>query len=432
MNEAASSPSALPPDAAPAAQVPAHVPVVDGLRGAAALLVLVYHCWVFVDPPLGGDALLALVVSGGLGVEFFFVISGFVLFLPVALHGGAFGDVRAYAVRRIARIVPAYYVSLVVQALLVRPLTGFPSPFSTAGGILVVIAHLLFLQHELPASLARAAGFWGNVVGFGVNGVLWSLSIEALFYATLPLVAARFYRRPLAGLVLAVAVGVAWRVLAVHMPPLLWASAPPAAPRLLDQFPAYFGHFAFGMTAALLYVRFASRATTAAAPSAPATDRSTLGGPPRERHSALAFTIAQLVVVAALLGTMIAHGAAPKSDDPIGHPLGLPRHLSDFAPSLAFAILLGLAALDPRGARHPLARPLARWLGDVSYGVFLWHLPVILFVRRFTSLAASKDDTSFVAVCVVVVAVSLTLGWLSRRFVEDPAIRWARRRFPAR
>ena len=187
-----------------AASVSPVVPAVDGLRGLSALLVAIFHCWVFTDARLGDGDLRALIAAFGRGVDFFFVISGFVLFLPVVLRDGSFGDVRAYLVRRVARIVPAYYTSLFVQAFTVRWLTGFPLPFTTLGGWIVIVAHLLFLQHELPASIARAAGFWGNVMGFGVNGVVWSLSVEALFYVTLPLVAAAFFRRPLRSVAIAV------------------------------------------------------------------------------------------------------------------------------------------------------------------------------------------------------------------------------------
>jgi len=383
----------------------AEVPAVDGLRGLAALLVLLFHCWVFVDAPLDRGVLRAFVASGALGVDFFFVISGFVLFLPVALRGGHFGDVRGYLVRRMARIAPAYYLSLVVQALLVRTLTGFPSPFSTRGGLLVFVSHLLFLQHQLPASLARAAGFWGNVVGFGVNGVVWSLSIEALFYVTLPLVAAAFFRRPAAGLLLAIVASLGWRIVALHVPALIVepASGAPGAPRLLDQYPAFLAHFALGMYGALVYVR------AARGPS--------WGG------AGTTLLLAQLAVVTALVATMIGHGL-----DLERAPLAFARELGSFVPALAFATLLTLAAIAPSGALRCLTWPRARWLGDVSYGVFLWHLPLILLVRRQTSLVIEKSDASFLLLCALVLPASLLIGWLSRRFVEEPAIRWARRR----
>lgn len=388
--------------------VPAVVPAIDGLRGVAALLVLLFHAWVYTDAPLGGGALRGLVAAGGLGVDFFFVISGFVLFLPVARRGGDFGDVRAYAVRRVARIVPAYYLSLLLQAFLVRPLTGFASPFTSAGGWLVLAAHLLFLQHELPTSVARAAGFDGNVVGFGVNGVVWSLSIEALFYAALPLVAAPFFRRPLVGLGIAVATSVAWRWLALLIAP---PGPVPTPPRLLEQLPAFPAHFAFGMAAALLFVR-----ATRHAPREPSAPR------------AVAVGVLHLLALAVLLGVMIEHGDVVAS----APTLVFARTVGALLPALAFAVLLALAVCTPPGPLRVLASPAFRWLGDVSYGVFLWHLPLILAARPLVlRVAGEQSTTGYVLLCVLVVPASLLLGWLSRRFVEEPAIAWARRRTAA-
>ncbi|MBM4243206.1 MAG: acyltransferase [Deltaproteobacteria bacterium] len=387
--------------------VPAVVPSVDGLRGLASLLVAIFHCWVFTDAHLGGGDLRALVAAFGRGVDFFFVISGFVLFLPVVLRGGSFDDVRAYLVRRAARIVPAYYVSLAIQAFTVRWLTGFPLPFTTLGGWIVIVAHLLFLQHELPASLARAAGFWGNVMGFGVNGVVWSLSVEALFYVTLPLVAAAFFRRPARAVVIAVATSLVWRALALRTPSLVAATTNvTAAPRLLDQFPAYLGHFAFGMSAAMLYVRVVRDRLWRLPTSATAT----LAG----------------ALVVLLAWTLIAHGRG------LGRSLTYFRQLQEILPSLVFAALLALAAIAPVGPLSLLERPAMRWLGDVSYGVFLWHQPMILVVRRYLRVVHQKGDASFFLMLALVIPASLLAGWLSRRYVEEPAIAWARRRTASR
>ena len=81
--------------------------------------MVVYHAWVLTGGPLlgGGRALLS---AGFLAVDLFFVLSAFVLFLPTA-RSGEFGSRREYARRRAARILPAYYVALVV-ALICFPL----------------------------------------------------------------------------------------------------------------------------------------------------------------------------------------------------------------------------------------------------------------------------------------------------------------------
>src|SRR6266446_4672214 len=104
------------PVSAPAPAVPERirVPAADGFRAYAALSVLLYHCMYGAGlPPLGSDLLRNYLVAGFVGVDFFLVLSGFLLFLPVAAARGRFGDVRSYALRRVTRILPAYYGALV-------------------------------------------------------------------------------------------------------------------------------------------------------------------------------------------------------------------------------------------------------------------------------------------------------------------------------
>lgn len=91
------------------------VPVLDSFRGLAAMGILLYHCWrLSGEPALGGGPVRDGLSAGFLAVTLFFVLSGFVLFLPVARRDGVFGPVRAYARRRVARVVPAYYAVLIV------------------------------------------------------------------------------------------------------------------------------------------------------------------------------------------------------------------------------------------------------------------------------------------------------------------------------
>jgi peptidoglycan/LPS O-acetylase OafA/YrhL len=396
------------PDAAPKGPAPAHIPVLDGFRGMAAMLVAIFHCWLMTDPPLGNSVLRSLLVSGGLGVDFFFVLSGFVLFLPVVRRGGSFGSLRTYARRRVARIAPAYYFAVLVQAALTPLLTQFASPFRSTGGLAVLASHLLFLQHETPKWLVRGLGFKGAVMGFGVNGSLWSLSIEVLFYAVLPLVAAFYFRRPLLGLLLGVGSALLVRVAAWNLPALAelagaGGAIPVAAPRLAAQFPGYFAHFAFGMTAAFLYVRLWW-----------ARNAGTLRG----------VGAAQLMALGALLLAMIEYGSR-ETAAPSGP---YERYLSDIVPAAAFATLITLSAVASRAGQWPMANPLARWLGDVSYGAFLWHFPLILLFSHTLGWVSERSDADFAGMVALVIPSSLFFGWLSRRFLEEPAIAWARRR----
>src|SRR5439155_21357650 len=240
------SPTLPAPVRAPAAGLHERirVPAADGFRAFAALSVVLYHCMYGAGLPLlGSDLLRNYLMAGFVGVDFFLVLSGFLLFLPVAAARGRFGDVRSYALRRVARILPAYYVALVATVGLLLFLSRTRAYGLTRHNLgLNLLLHATFLQHNVGSAL-------GLPEGFGINGAVWTLSIEALFYAILPLVAVGFFRRPVIGLGLGLGIAPAWRLAVVHST-LPVASLPgvatPAAARviLITQFPSYAGHFA--------------------------------------------------------------------------------------------------------------------------------------------------------------------------------------------
>jgi peptidoglycan/LPS O-acetylase OafA/YrhL len=188
--------------------------------------VVLYHSWLITGASkLDGGVARGVVSLGWIGVDVFFILSGFVHFLPVARRPErGTGPTRTYALRRASRVVPAYYASLVTVLVLTRHVDWFG-----------LGAHLAFLQVPLFGLSPRT--------GLHADQPLWTLSIEAAFYVLLPFVATRYARRPgwwLAGsLVLAIGWKVATQPHGVH-----WAM----------QFPSYVAHFALGMTAAWLFV----------------------------------------------------------------------------------------------------------------------------------------------------------------------------------
>ena len=216
-----------------------------------------------------GGGLFLRVVQGTLGqaIDALFVISGFVVFLPTVARGGHFGSVRAYALRRAARLAPAYWVTMALAVLLLAVVTVRPPlPMPDVGDLAV---HALFLQ--TPAQM-----FTGTVpLGFGLNGVVWTLSLEVTFYLLLPLVAGWYFRRPLVGLVVAAAVTAGWHEVFLHFGAvtdrigldLSVADSARVQASALSQFPFFAFSFAAGMTGAWAYVRAAGgRAVPAGGP----------------------------------------------------------------------------------------------------------------------------------------------------------------------
>ncbi len=366
------------------------VPVLDGFRGAAALGILAYHCWLLSgEPGLGVIAVRNLLSSGFLAVSLFFVLSGFVLYLPVARRNGVFGPLGAYARRRLARVLPAYYVVLIV-CLIAYPLlvTASISEHVTAGSVL---AHVLLAQQE-----ARLLPGYSGSLGFGVDPVVWTLSLEALFYLLLPLVAGVFWRRPWICVALALALGIAGRL-------ALGSSDGSDAGVLLSSFPLHLTDFAAGMGAAMLYVRW------------------------RERHAPwrpppwLAVAVAGAGASAALLALVAAGGAdAGQVRDAVRRDALLMALLP-----FAFAAAIVGLALAPAALRRPFELRPVRWIGTVSYGVFLVHYPVLLFGRTTLDILHDGSTGAFLALTAFALPASLLLGWLSWVAIERPARRSA-------
>jgi len=141
------------------------MPVLDDLRGIAILLVVVYHgvttAFGFV-PPEGGTFWLSFVYAGNTGVTLFFLLSGILVSRPffTASAVGRAVDLRHYALQRALRILPPYYLMVVLGVVL----TGH--------------------YERIPQALAFVA--WGQDIGVFSN-VWWSLATEIQFYLLLPL-----------------------------------------------------------------------------------------------------------------------------------------------------------------------------------------------------------------------------------------------------
>ena len=361
------------------------VPVLDTFRGLAAVGILLYHCWLLSgEPALGGGPARDVLSAGFLAVTLFFVLSGFVLFLPVARRGGDFGSVGAYARRRAARVVPAYYAVLALCLLCYPLLTTGPM----AGRVTweSLLAHGLLVQQE-----ARLLPGYSGALGFGVDPVVWTLSLEALFYLVLPLVAGWFWRWTWQAVLLAVAVGVAGRLALGEV-----AGAPQESV-LLSSFALHLTDFAAGMAAALLFVRWRA---------APAV--------------ALAGGIVCAGLALALVAAAGGADAGVVRDAVRGDAL-----LMAVLPLLFGGALLGVA-LAPERVRGALSWAPLRWVGTVSYGVFLVHYPLLLFARTTLDFEHDGSRAAFLALTAFAVPASLLVGWLSWLAVERPARNWAR------
>ena len=166
---APSAAAALPP------RVDHRIPGLDGLRGLAALYVVVHHCWLLAFPgyPANtGPGWLGWLAHGRLAVVVFITLSGFSLAISPARNAWRLGGTLQYARRRARRILPAYWAALAASALIA---TIVPSlPLNAPPTLRSTIVYGLLLQDAVAAPAP--------------NGAFWSIAVEAGLYLAFPLV----------------------------------------------------------------------------------------------------------------------------------------------------------------------------------------------------------------------------------------------------
>lgn len=144
---------------------------VDAMRGLAAILVLVSHADAYRILPIPWTQELKVTI-GEAGVDLFFLISGYLIWTTATRVLPTPDGVAKYAVHRMTRIMPLYYVSLAVAVLLAPYFLGSWKPQPTAEAL---VRHLVFSQSLVPQ------------VSREINPVLWTLTHEAIFYLLVPL-----------------------------------------------------------------------------------------------------------------------------------------------------------------------------------------------------------------------------------------------------
>lgn len=149
---------------------------IDLFRAFSILLVTSFHLWRYFGRPsfqVGEFDLFMILERGRWGVELFFFISGYCMALVTCKTGSRYADIdwKEYCVKRFLRIVPAYYVAIIVWSILIY--NGIaPKPI----GLIDQLSHLLFVHTFNPSTY------------YSISGVFWSLGIEMQFYLLLPII----------------------------------------------------------------------------------------------------------------------------------------------------------------------------------------------------------------------------------------------------
>lgn len=299
-----------------------YIPVIDGLRFVAIMMVVMYHLndyivhkrgWVD-DPEVRSSIAFQIFNAGNVGVQLFFAISGFILALPFIekVQQGKPLGLKKYFLRRLTRLEPPYIINLTIVLLLLIFWKG--QSFSDLIG--PYFASLFYVHNIVYGEMSR------------INGVAWSLEIEVQFYILAPFLFAFLFRvTPLlrrALLVILIAIGSLDFVLFGDRIPPIWNLA----------IGGQFEYFLVGVMIA-----------DVSSASKPNAQRNTL-------HDTLA--------ILAIIGLITFWNS----------------RVGPFITPVAIAVFVN-SAIHGRVITHLLSGPLPTTIGGTCYTVYLYHFYII-------------------------------------------------------
>lgn len=354
-----------------------------GLRGLAALWVFIYHMWVHATPrlmtiPVGFTTLdlTPLFSTGWVGVDFFFVLSAFLLSLPFA-HWAcgerSYPQIGTYLLKRFKRIFPAYWAQLLIILVLAATTSAYVFPSLTE-----LITHV-FMFLNLPP-------WWTSAI----NGVWWTLPTEFLFYLLLlPLALLLKTRAGRVGLLalMVCAWFYRWWVFQTYQEAGVGKMVTMMMNTLgcLDQ-------FIVGTLLAYLYVRHFGKRNTRIPP--------------------VLFLLLGVIGVLTSLYTIhwlyLLYWA--------GHPL---LFLKNTLLGVSIASIIMACLLGSRLTNMMFGNRLMIHIGVISYSIYLWHYPVVLFLSKWSFIA---DYSGYRLPLLAAFAIPLTwlISYASYRWIERP------------
>ena len=355
-----------------------------GLRGFAALWVFIYHMWVAAVPrsiKIETDNwsvdLTPFFSTGWAGVDILFTLSGFLLSLPlidIAIHRNQDLDFGRYFKRRVLRVIPAYYFQFSILLLfIITTEERLPEYWN-------IILHGIML-HNLSQEYYSS-----------INSVWYTLPIEFSFYLLLPfLILLLKQTHWLLVCVLTIGATISYRYYIYQ-----WAINDPIHLKVwaLEQLPGRLDQFAMGTLTAYLFLRI-------------------------KHFVFVQYSMLNNILLILGLGGMIAliyvlHIMFTAYWE--GHFLLFTWHgvFSIFTCMVIYSV----------ASRSSLGTKLfvGRWMlfsGIISYSLYLWHYPLVLWIANLP-LILSSDDYTFPIIMLIATPICLLTATLSYLFVERP------------
>ena len=367
-----------------------HYELLDGLRGVAALLVVFYHIFEGLSFAAGGT-IITVINHGYLAVDFFFVLSGFVIGYAYDDRWNSTLTLGNFFKRRLIRLHPMIVMGAVLGGIAycvqgaVR-WDGIHVPFSML--LLALLCALFFI----PCVPGMGRDVRGNGEMFPLNGPSWSLFFEYIGNLLYALLIRRLRTKALACVTVLLGVALAWyAVTDVSGYDMLGVGWTLDAPNLLGGSLRMLFPFSFGLLLSRRFVPFRVRG---------------------------AFWFCSLVLLLLFCVPYISSGNAPISLNGLYEAICI---LFIFP----FLLLVGASgkATDKKTER------ICKVLGDLSYPLYAVHYPVMYL---FYAWLIKEQHYTFLEVWPVALAVyatSLLLAYLCLKLYDEPLRRWLSRRF---
>lgn len=356
------------------------IPELDGLRGIAILLVVSFHYLnnqLIQSENLWGRAIARITSFGWVGVDLFFVLSGFLIGNILIRTRDSERYFSTFYIRRFLRIVPNYYLLLVIF-LIIGAIPYFTTNYFLTGNNVIPSWSYFAMLHNL---------FMANLKNLGNDAlsVTWSIGIEEQFYLIFPFLLF-FVKKKWMPVVL---------VLIIIAAPLFRIQYEHWIPPYVLLF-CRMDALAFGMLAAYFYES---------------------GQVP-----ILTQKFKRIVIAILIISLLICLILFVKYND-----LGIWRNT---LLSIIFCISIIFSLAErPSWYRTFLRNGMLRWIGTISYSLYLFHY---LILGLFYHFAGRKDGIGIYALTDILISAgalffSLFFAWLVYQKLENPMVKWGKK-----